>query len=556
MLRFAGFELDPQRSELRGPDGETIKLRPKAFDLLLLLAANPGRVVSKHELMAAVWPNVHVGEDNLFQCIREIRGALGDDSRQLIKAVSGRGYLLEAEVSGPADPGVLDRQAPAGAPAAVSLAEMPGELRRAGFEMTPRRIVLAALAGLGVSALTVAAMRLPGLVAAAPWTIAVVPITAAEDDPPVVQMATGVSRELADGLAGIESLRVVVPSGVVPAADLVVTGELERSGAAWRLRARMTRPASGVVHWTTSLSVDSTEGDMPLQRTRLTAGLGHDLTRRINALVNSAGRSGDDAPAGRDKVAIEQAMASINQTTPERFRTAQAMLEQALADDADNVDLQVAFAALQLRGIQMTWFPQAEREATENDIGAIMTRALRAQPDYIPVLETQCRFLVTTNRFGEGLVACGKVLARDPWDGAALYLIGLSQVFLGRFEDALATFKQAERYDTPQVARWTWAIGAGWACMLLGRAEDAVPWLHRSIAITPASGRTHLLLAATYQQLGRIDEARAALAKGLELRPGSTARNVPPPNRNASPVYREAAGRIMGLMVAAGLPEN
>ena len=87
----------------------------------------------------------------------------------------------------------------------------------------------------------------------------------------------------------------------------------------------------------------------------------------------------------------------------------------------------------------------------------------------------------------------------------------------GRFEDALATFKQADRFDTPQVSRWTWMIGAGWANMLMGRAEDAVPWLQKSIAITSASGRTHMLLAAAYQQLGKTEQAREAMEKGARI---------------------------------------
>ena len=98
VLRFSGFELDPERAELRAPDGATIRLRPKTLEILRLLAGNAGRVLSKQQLMETVWPNVHVGEDSLFQCIREIRTALGDEERQLIKLVSGRGYLFEAEV--------------------------------------------------------------------------------------------------------------------------------------------------------------------------------------------------------------------------------------------------------------------------------------------------------------------------------------------------------------------------------------------------------------------------------------------------------------------------
>src|SRR4051794_37897522 len=54
-------------------------------------------------------------------------------------------------------------------------------------------------------------------------------------------------------------------------------------------------------------------------------------------------------------------------------------------------------------------------------------------------------------------------LSFDPWNGLALYLIGLGKLHLGRFDDALATFLQADRFDTPQVSRWTWLLGAGWA---------------------------------------------------------------------------------------------
>src|SRR5438552_8388549 len=98
VLRFSGFEFDQERAELRAPDGQTIRLRPKTLEILRLLAKNAGRVLSKQQLMEAAWPNVHVGEDSLFQCIREIRTALGDDKRQIVRVISGRGYLFEAQV--------------------------------------------------------------------------------------------------------------------------------------------------------------------------------------------------------------------------------------------------------------------------------------------------------------------------------------------------------------------------------------------------------------------------------------------------------------------------
>lgn len=261
-------------------------------------------------------------------------------------------------------------------------------------------------------------------------------------------------------------------------------------------------------------------------------------------------------PAEGARFVIDQASASINQTSRERFGVAETMLQDALAADPENIDLAVALAGLQLRGIQMAWYSPQEAEAVKVKTEATLERALRVKPDHIPVSETYCRFLSATNRFVESLVECSRTLGQDPWNGLALYHVGLGQIYLGRFEDALATFEQADRFDTPRVSRWTWLLGAGWANVLLGRPEAALPWLHRSIAITPASGRSHMLLAAAYQQTGRIEEARAAMQEGLRLRPGSTALNAPTPSTNASPAYVQASRQILGTMVQAGLPER
>jgi Flp pilus assembly protein TadD len=84
------------------------------------------------------------------------------------------------------------------------------------------------------------------------------------------------------------------------------------------------------------------------------------------------------------------------------------------------------------------------------------------------------------------------------------------------------------------------------------RVADAVGIEH--VAITPASGRAHLLLAAAYQRLGRSEEARKAFTKAMEIRPDSTARNISLPARNASDVYLRARQDINRILVQLGLP--
>ncbi len=576
MLRFAGFELDQRRAELRDADGSPVRLRPKTFDMLYLFAANAGRIVSKQELMEAIWPNIHVGEDSLFQCIREIRTALGDEERSLIKVVSGRGYMFDAEVTGaPADLVVQTES--------VSTATKEERTTAPSAEMHAAPAARQqSFRGLrGWAAIVVSFCAILGLAAAAPAiapnlifsrkppVVMVMPIAAANSDAQSASMAGNVTERLSDGLARIDTIRVVTSrtkpatallagvSASVVDADFLVNGELQRSPNAWTLEARMTDTATGEVKWTTSVSVGTDEIETSVQQSRLAAGLGHELALRINAsLYPDAGGIALNSPADNAKVVVEQAVASINQTTRERFATAQVMLENALTEEPDNVDLQVTLAALQTRGIQMVWYGPVEMTASETRARSLLERALHAKPRYLPGLEAYCRFLTATNNFVESLVACARVLNLDPWNGGALYQLGLTQLQLGRTEDALATFKQADGFDTPAVSRWTWKIGIGWAYLMLGRNDEAVEWIKKSIAITPASGRPYLLLAAALQRAGHPDEAKAALAKGMALRPNSTALNVRPPDRNASPAFVEASVGIVQTMVDVGLPRN
>jgi hypothetical protein len=123
-------------------------------------------------------------------------------------------------------------------------------------------------------------------------------------------------------------------------------------------------------------------------------------------------------------------------------------LESAIASEPDNLDLKLALATLQLRGVQMLWYGPAGRHSIETglkSIRSLLDYALGTKPNYIPVMDAHCRFLNTTNQFVENLIACAKTLSFDPWNGVALYHLGLAQLYLGRFEDALATFDRRPR---------------------------------------------------------------------------------------------------------------
>lgn len=79
--------------ELHGPGGIQ-RLEPKVMDLLCLLAQEPGRVWSREQLLAALWPGLVVGDDSLARTVSKLRQALEDDAKapRWIETIAKRGY--------------------------------------------------------------------------------------------------------------------------------------------------------------------------------------------------------------------------------------------------------------------------------------------------------------------------------------------------------------------------------------------------------------------------------------------------------------------------------
>src|SRR5271163_2143980 len=100
LYRFGPFVLDPARRTLARA-GSVIPLTPKAFDVLFFLAQNPNRLVTKDELLQAVWGDTFVEEGNLTQYISHLRKALCDNSEdtRLIVTIARKGYQFTAEVT-------------------------------------------------------------------------------------------------------------------------------------------------------------------------------------------------------------------------------------------------------------------------------------------------------------------------------------------------------------------------------------------------------------------------------------------------------------------------
>jgi TolB-like protein len=138
VYRFVGYTLDLKQGRLWGATGD-VPLRPKPFALLEYMVRHAGRVLSKEELLDAIWPDVTVTEDSLTQCVHALRVGLGAAGPDLVRTLPRRGYMFadpatlvvpyaHAAVPGPArDPVVLP-------PRQSSIAVLPFE---AGSSVLP-----------------------------------------------------------------------------------------------------------------------------------------------------------------------------------------------------------------------------------------------------------------------------------------------------------------------------------------------------------------------------------------------------------------------------------
>ena len=162
-LQFGPVTLVPDERVLL-KDGQPVALTPKAFDLLVFLATNPGRLLTKDEILQGVWPDAVVEESNLAYHVFAIRKALGDgsDPDRYIETVPKRGYRFIASIVrlSQNDGGVADQGQPvagvgvAPEPSAATSANVGdgATVPRQSLRVAPWFAWVTALAGLVIGA--------------------------------------------------------------------------------------------------------------------------------------------------------------------------------------------------------------------------------------------------------------------------------------------------------------------------------------------------------------------------------------------------------------------
>ena len=276
LYEFGDFCLDTRRRILRR-GSEALPLTPKSLDVLWLLIQSGGKVVTKDELMKAVWPDRFVEESNLTQTIFMLRKALGEtvDQRYIV-TIPGRGYRFAADVKAVPN----DRSAEPLAETAVSSPSAgstgqspsaPAAVQIPGHQ--PRRLRLMAAAGLVLLLVAAAASlwvrrsrdRVPQPMGRT--TLAVLPFENLTGDPSQEYFSDGMTEEMISqlGVLDPERLGVIARTSVMVykhnpkaidqvgrelGAQYVLEGSVRRDGGRVRVTAQLIRVQDQTHLWT------------------------------------------------------------------------------------------------------------------------------------------------------------------------------------------------------------------------------------------------------------------------------------------------------------------
>jgi DNA-binding winged helix-turn-helix (wHTH) protein/TolB-like protein len=230
VYEFGAFRLDPGEHLLLC-EGKPVPLSTKAFETLVVLVKNSGRLVTKNELIQKVWPNTFVEEGNLTQNISILRKSLGEshNGEQYIKTVPKVGYRFAAKVrefcEQEAGSNALDR---ARSEITNEDTRSAGDSRWIG-KVTSRRKVLLALAAVAVVALAIFYFVQNGKQNQID-SLAVLPFTVVSGLPDTEYLADGIAESIISNLTQLPNLKVTSFASVArykgrPMDDVQVLGK-------------------------------------------------------------------------------------------------------------------------------------------------------------------------------------------------------------------------------------------------------------------------------------------------------------------------------------------
>jgi TolB-like protein/tetratricopeptide (TPR) repeat protein len=487
-LRFGDVEIDLAAFELRR-GGAMCAVEPQVLELLGYLAHNPGRLITKDELIEGVWNGRIVSDATLASRIRSARRAIGDDGEQQrwIKTVHGRGVRFVGEI-------------------ATARAEAPIE-------------------------------HAPAAEPPARPAIAVLPFQSLGGEPDDAFFADGVAEEITVALSRMRSLVVISRSSTLRyrehPADValagrelgvryLVQGSVRHAAGAVRINAQLVDAASGAQIW--SDHYDGEREDVFELEDRITSQV-------VGAIMPTI-RGVEIERARRKRPESLKAYDYVMRALPQIW---------ALTRDASLEALRLALKAIELDpGYPMAhslaaWchFWQfvngwsADPEAARAEGLRLARAAMRLDGDDPEVLAMVGAAEATLGRNLDYAAALlDRALALNPNCAWAWIRGGYCHVYRGSVELALQHFARAEKLSPFDPLSFNRHVGIALAHFVAGRCERTVEWAMKALSERPHLTWGHRVIAAAYGHLGEHAPAAVAIANIQRYSPGATVASI------------------------------
>lgn len=523
-FEFGDHLLDIERRELRRR-GEPIALEPQVFDLLVYLMQNRDRVVSRTDLVDAVWGGRVVSDSAITTRINAVRRAVGDSgsAQAVIRTLSRKGVRFVA-------------------PVPEQHAALP-----ASPDPPP-------------AAETAAAAR-PSLL--------VLPFRNAIADPQQDYLADTITADLTVDLSHMRDVAVLAAAAAYKNSSLdirqigrelgvryLVVGSIARVGRLIRTNVQLVEAASGEQLWGDRFEHEATEQ----------GGIENTITGRIAAslyiqLVRAEGHRAETTPRP-DALALRLRATSLffGSAAPEQTLAVREMLRRAIELDPKSAEAWARLAEVIVSDYLNRWNqtdgePIAEaEEAVHNALLIEPTNALthlvsgfirRARGDYYSALEAFNRAIELDQNFALAYAHKGNALT-----------------LIGRPAEALALVEHALRLNPhdPSIGIFHWILGR--ANFFAGDYERAVAWLHRSVQARTNLWYNRLYLISAYALLGKREEAARALAEFNRRFPQPAytlaflRRQQMSANPSSEPTVLAARGKFYEGLALAGIEEE
>jgi TolB-like protein/DNA-binding winged helix-turn-helix (wHTH) protein len=555
------WQVSPHEGTL-SQDGNTVRLEPRAMEVLVYLASRHGEVVSRSDLENRVWTGMLVTDDAVTSAIIKLRKALGDNAKdpRFIATVPKRGYQLIAPVTKPAagadEVAVVDQ-------AGIPLASLRADRAKVALMVT----TLAIVAALAWAFLSSIAPALPESAAPGPDettrrapSILVLPFENLSEDRAQEQFADGITEDIITDLSGLSNLRVmgnntsfsykgrsVRPQevGAELGVDFVLEGSIRRQGETIRINSQLVDARTGFQKWAERYDRGLAEvfavQDEVTDSIVAALAIGLDSRERTNL----AHRPTDNLEAYEY---FREGQGLAGTSTRENNVLAQAAYRKAIQADPAYGRAYSALAYTLAFNFRRGWNDapmQTIDRALELARKAVQLDSSTPQTywslGYVHMMRKEFEL-------AEKAVARALEIAPNFADGYGL--LALIKNSLGEAQTAIELVEKGMQLNP--FYTWDYPYNLGRAYYTLGQTEKAINALEAAKTRNPNVVPIRLHLAASYVRAGRLGDAEWEVEEIRTISPDETLGHVA---RTHPTSDKQALEVLLDELRAAGLPE-